>query len=148
MRVTKYKLTCVREKGFNYDTKKKCLSPSDIADIARSLYKDNDIELKEKAWILALNTSNRLIGVNLISEGSLNQTIVHPREVFQFALLSNANSIVFVHNHPSGELRASPQDITISKQRKEAGKILNVQLLDSIIVTEEGYLSFLEEGHI
>jgi DNA repair protein RadC len=148
MRITKYKLTCIREKGFNYDTKKKCLNPSDLADIAKSLYTDDDIELKEKAWVLALNTSNRLIGVNLVSEGSLNQTIVHPREVFQFALLSNANSIVFVHNHPSGELRASPADITISKQLQEAGKLLNIKLLDSIIVTEEGYLSLLEEGHI
>jgi DNA repair protein RadC len=83
--------------------------------------------------------------VDEVSVGSLNQSIVHPRELFKTALLSSAAAIILVHNHPSGDPTPSREDIEITRRLKEAGEILGVKLLDHIIVGSS-YLSFTERG--
>jgi DNA repair protein RadC len=82
----------------------------------------------------------------IITVGLLNHSLVHPREVFADAITDRAASIICVHNHPSGSLEPSPQDIAITTQLREAGLLLGIQLIDHIIVTKNGHLSLRERG--
>ncbi|TRZ76375.1 MAG: DNA repair protein RadC [Deltaproteobacteria bacterium] len=96
---------------------------------------------------LYLNTANRLLGIHTVSIGTLNSSLVHPREVFKPAYLMGAASLIVSHNHPSGCVEPSGEDLAITKQLVEAGKILGIPLNDHIIVTEHGgYTSFAERG--
>jgi len=96
---------------------------------------------------LYLNSANRLIGMRTISMGILNSSLVHPREVYKLAYMMHAASLIVSHNHPSGNTEPSSEDIAITKQLAEAGKILGIPLHDHIIITEHnGYTSFAERG--
>ena len=103
-------------------------------------------ETKEMFITLHLDGKNRIICMDLVSIGSLNQSIVHPREVFKTALLSNAAAVILVHQHPTGDPTASSEDISITRRLKEAGEIMGIKVLDHIIVGEGEYLSFVERG--
>ena len=92
-----------------------------------------------------LDGKNRIICIDLVSIGSLNQSIVHPREVFKTACLSNAAAIILVHQHPTGDPTPSSEDIAITRRMKEAGEIMGIKILDHIIVGES-YMSFVEAG--
>ena len=94
---------------------------------------------------LHLDGKNRIIALDMVSIGSLNQSIVHPRELFKTALLSSAAAIIMVHNHPTGDPTPSREDIDITRRIKEAGEILGVKLLDHIIIGSS-YLSFVGRG--
>ena len=94
---------------------------------------------------IRLDGKNRINCVDEVSVGSLNQSIVHPRELFKTALLSSAAAIILVHNHPSGDSTPSREDIEITRRIKEAGEILGVKLLDHIVIGSS-YLSFTERG--
>lgn len=102
-------------------------------------------ETKEMFITLHLNGKNSIICIDLVSVGSLNQSIVHPRSVFQTALLSNAAAILLVHNHPSGDPLASREDIEITRRLKESGELLGIKILDHIIVGDD-YFSFVEKA--
>ena len=96
-----------------------------------------------------LNASNVLITIHTVSIGILNSSLVHPREVFKMACIVNAAAIIVAHNHPSGNIEPSAEDLSITRQLVEAGKILGIPLHDHIIVTEEnGYMSFAERNLI
>lgn len=103
---------------------------------------------KEIFMILLLNSANQVFREVKISEGILNASIVHPREVFRIAITESAASIILMHNHPSGNLTPSKEDINITKQMIEAGKILNISVLDHIIIAGERFLSFAKENLI
>ena len=103
-------------------------------------------ETKEMFMTLHLDGKNRIICMDLVSMGSLNQSIVHPRSVFQTACISNAAAIICVHQHPSGDPTPSSEDIAITRRLKEAGEIMGIKILDHIIVGEGEYLSFVERG--
>ena len=103
---------------------------------------------KEQVLVVFLNSKNRVIGMEVVSEGSLTNSVVHPREVFQPAILQHAAAIVVAHNHPSGDPRPSPEDREITRMLKEAGVIMNIPVLDHIIIGDGTYFSFLEEGAI
>lgn len=103
-------------------------------------------ETKEMFLCLHLDGKNRIICMDLISIGSLNQSIVHPREVFKTACLSNAAAIICVHQHPTGDPTPSSEDIAITRRLKEAGEIMGIKVLDHIIVGDGEYLSFVERG--
>src|SRR6185369_15951577 len=103
-------------------------------------------ETKEVFITLHLDGKNRVICVDLVSIGSLNQSIVHPREVFKTALLSNAAAVLLIHQHPTGDPTPSSEDIAITRRLKEAGELLGLKVLDHIIVGESEYLSFVERG--
>ncbi|MEZ4852734.1 DNA repair protein RadC [Flavobacterium sp.] len=100
----------------------------------------------EEFWVLLLNNSNKVIYKNQISKGGITGTVVDTRIVFKLALEHNAVAIILTHNHPSGKLQASDADIQITKKIKEAGKSLDIQVLDHVIITEKSYYSFVDEG--
>jgi DNA repair protein RadC len=106
--------------------------------------------LKEKRQehfiCITLNGAGEVLGNRTITLGLLNHSLVHPREVFADAITDRAASIICVHNHPSGSLDPSPQDIAITTQLKEAGVLLGIQLIDHIIVTKNGHISLRERG--
>ena len=102
-------------------------------------------ETKEYFLALHLDGKNRVICYEVVSVGSLNQSIVHPREVFKTALLSSAAAIILIHNHPSLDPTPSREDLAITKRLKEAGEIIGIRTLDHIIVGTT-YLSFVSMG--
>ena len=93
-----------------------------------------------------LDGKNRIICMDIVSVGSLNQSIVHPRSVFMTACLSNAAAIILVHQHPTGDPTPSSEDIAITRRLKEAGEIMGIKVLDHIVVGDGEYLSFVERG--
>ena len=95
---------------------------------------------------LSLNGANEVIGNRVVTVGLLNYSQVHPREVFADVISDRAASVILAHNHPSGVLKPSPEDITLNQQMVEAGKILGISVLDHIIITKKAYLSFKGEG--
>ncbi len=100
----------------------------------------------EEMIVLCLNNSNKVLGFHKISSGGMTATIVDIRMIFTIALKSCATAIIVAHNHPSGKLIASQADKDITKKLKSAGEILDIKLLDHLILTDTGYLSFQDEG--
>jgi DNA repair protein RadC len=99
---------------------------------------------KESFRVLLLNSANQVQREVLVSEGTLDASLVHPREVFRLAITESARSIILLHNHPSGNAEPSPQDIAITRQLVSAGKLLDIPVLDHIIIAGEGYTSLRE----
>ncbi len=120
-------------------------NPENIVQLLRSSIKD---KAKEHFKLILLNTRNKVIGISTVSIGTLNSNLVHPREVFKEAISHSAASVVFAHNHPSGDSEPSEDDLTITKRLVEAGKILGIEVLDHIIITKNGFFSFKEKGLI
>jgi len=100
----------------------------------------------EEFWAIFLNQSNKVIHLAQLTQGGINQSIVDIRIVFKTALEHFATGIIVSHNHPSGNLKPSAEDIGITKKIKEAGNLMNIQLLDHLIITQNSYLSFADEG--
>ena len=100
----------------------------------------------EEFWVLFLSNSNKVIHKSQLSRGGITGTVVDIRLLFKIALEYHATSIILVHNHPSGKLKASDADKDITKKLKLAGEQLDIKILDHVIVTENGYLSFQDEG--
>jgi DNA repair protein RadC len=117
-------------------------APSQVYETFSFLMK----ETKELFMTLHLDSKNRIICMDIVSMGSLNQSIVHPRHVFSTACISNAAAIICVHQHPSGDPSPSSEDIAITRRLKEAGEIMGIKILDHIIIGEGEYLSFVERG--
>lgn len=103
---------------------------------------------KEEFWVLILNNKNHIIKKSQISIGTISEAIVHPREVFRDAIKEGGAAIIIVHNHPSGELTPSKEDLKTTVRLIEAGKILGISVLDHIIVSNTSFLSMKEEGYI
>ncbi len=101
---------------------------------------------QENFLCISLNGANEIIGNRVVTIGLLNSSQIHPREVFADAISDRAASVILAHNHPSGLLKPSPDDLAVTKQMVEAGKILGISVLDHIIITKKGYLSFKEQG--
>lgn len=121
---------------------KKITSPNDIAEIFIPLLKD---EVKEVFIVVCLNSSNKIIKFEKISVGNLNSSVVHPREVFKVAIENNSASIVLIHNHPSGNIEPSNEDIRVTKSMVEAGKIMEIQIIDHIIIAGNNFTSMVEK---
>jgi DNA repair protein RadC len=100
----------------------------------------------EEFWVLYLNNSNKVIYKAQLSKGGITGTVVDIRIIFKMAFEQNATGLILSHNHPSGKLIASEADLKITKRVKEAGQTLEIQVLDHLIITENGYLSFQDEG--
>jgi DNA repair protein RadC len=123
----------------------KLASSKDSADVLRTIWSDK-LEHIEEFVVICLNRANRMIGWAKVSSGGLSGTVADPKVIFQIALKSNASSIILAHNHPSGNLQPSEQDIRLTRKNKEAGLVLDLQVLDHIILTSEGYYSFADKG--
>ena len=113
-------------------------SPEDVVKVVKSQLKGKK---KEHFLVLCLDTRNRLINCKPVSMGSLDTSIVHPREVFKEAVSSSAASVIFVHNHPSGDPEPSKEDIELTKRLAKAGEIVGIEVLDHIVVCDRSYLS-------
>ena len=138
-----YSLKLIKSKTVPYDTAVSITTPSIAAEAARRYYSGADREIFS---VFLLNTRNQLIGINIGSIGSLNTSLVHPREVFKPAILANAFEIILVHNHPSGDPTPSKEDVDITKRMSRAGDILGIQVLDHIILGENSHISMRETG--
>lgn len=128
------------------------------------LYKDRSIRSPEDAYnlfkqflgeldreyfvVMCLDVKNQPTAINVCHIGSLNSSIVHPREVMKAAILSNSASILVLHNHPSGRPEPSQEDIDVTKRLAEAGSIIGVELLDHLVVGEDSFVSLKERGYI
>jgi DNA repair protein RadC len=133
-----------RIEGYQESGKKETVkTPEDVVALVRSRLRS-----KKKEYFLALllDTRNQLIRVAEISVGSLDSSIVHPREVFKEAVSASAASVLFAHNHPSGDPEASEDDINLTKRLVEAGEIMGIDVLDHVIIGDRGYLSLKREG--
>lgn len=121
-------------------------SPLELAKFAQPIIGDLD---REVLLAVLLNTKNRIIGIERVSVGALNSTIVHPREVMKGAILNNSATFALVHQHPSNECQPSNDDIEVTKRMKEVGEIIGIPLLDHVIVGyEEGnYISLKQQGY-
>lgn len=117
-------------------------------DIYQMLLADLSDLISEEFWVIYLNNSNKVIGKEKLSAGGITGTVVDVRLLFKSAIDRLATSIILAHNHPSGTLRPSQADIKLTNKVKEAGKILDVQLLDHLIVADTGYYSFADEGSL
>ena len=113
-----------------------------------STYKKGTICYKEYFKVLFLNQATQVLGYTLISEGGLTETTADVRLIFQAALLTNSVDLILVHNHPSGSMKPSRQDMEITKQVKEAARLMRITVLDHIILTDAGYYSFADEGEL
>ena len=118
-------------------------TPEDIVTLVQGRLKGKK---KEHFLALLLDTRNQLIRVSEVSVGSLDTSIVHPREVFKEAISASAASVILVHNHPSGSPEASEDDIKLTKRLAETGEIMGIDVLDHIIIGDKNYLSLKREG--
>jgi len=115
-------------------------------NVAKIMEEEGKID-REAFWVLHLNTRNQIIEKELVSLGSVNCSVVHPREVFKRAILNSATNIITVHNHPSGNTEPSAEDKEVWKQLIEAGKIIGIKVLDNVIITPQGgYYSEEQRG--
>lgn len=128
------------------------LQPGNVftsADAVFQRYRNRFLNHNKEVFLaLLLDAKNRLIKDIRISEGSLTASIVHPREVFSAVVRDSAASVLFVHNHPSGDPSPSPEDIAITQRLHEAGTILGVRVLDHIIIGRDSYISLADKGHL
>jgi DNA repair protein RadC len=123
--------------------KEKISSSKDVSDIFQPLLSDHP---HEEFWILLLNRANKIIDKKHISSGGVSGTVVDPKMLFRTAIEHLASSIILCHNHPSGNKKPSEADIKLTKQLKEAGKFLEIPVLDHIIITDQDFFSFADEG--
>lgn len=126
-----------------FATRKVIRSPADLASYYVPLLRG---AVRETFRVLLLNTANQVYRENIVSEGTLNAATVHAREVFRIAITETAASIILLHNHPSGNLEPSKEDINITERLCEAGRIIDIKVLDHLIIAGESYMSFSERG--
>lgn len=125
--------------------KKQLSSPAEVAEMARIRLGRKE---KEEFWAAFLDNQNRLLSWERISTGTVNTTMIYPRELMEQALQRKASSLVIVHNHPGGNLTPSSPDIEITRHIVQAGRILGIRLLDHLIITADTYYSLKDEGHM
>jgi len=130
--------------------KKTVTNPRDVVDILQTiLSKENEIDQqKEHFFTIGLNSRNVIQYIDLVSLGTLDSSLVHPREVFRLAIMKGVASIIIAHNHPSGDTEPSGDDLTTTKRLVEAGKIVGIEILDNLIITTNGFFSFANKGLI
>jgi DNA repair protein RadC len=137
----------IKYKGTDIE-KTKIQSSKDAEICLRQMYNSDTLEYLESSIVIFLNRANKTIGWFKLSQGGISGTIMDVRVVFAVALKCGASGIIISHNHPSGRLIPSDEDRRMTSKIKEAGKILDITLLDHIIITEEGYYSFADNGNL
>ena len=143
-RINIVSIKMVKESSFLYQTRT-ISSPKDAYEMIKEQLEGLD---REQFIIACLNTKNEPTNITVVSVGTLNKAIIHPREVFKTAILSNAASIMAFHNHPSGETTPSQQDIQLTKRLYEAGELLGIKLLDHLIIGDGSFTSLKEKGYL
>ncbi len=134
-----------RRKEKDPEEKPQIISSKDAFDLLKGDMMDLPTE---EFWVLLMNRAHRVIKKKRVSEGGVAGTVADPKVIFKMALEELATGIIVAHNHPSGNLQASQSDIELTKKLKEAGKFMEIQLLDHLIIANQKYLSFADEGLI
>jgi DNA repair protein RadC len=124
----------------------KVKSSKDSYEVLKKYWDTDKIEFVEQFKVLFLNRAQQVIGLYHVSSGATTHTAVDTRGIFAGALKANACAVILSHNHPSGNLKPSQSDIDLTRKMKEAGRFLEVSVLDHIIITSEAYYSFADEG--
>lgn len=117
--------------------------PSAVAALLRAMFPGLD---REQFVCVMVNARQQVIGVNVVSVGTLTASLVHPRECFKPAILANAAAVIVAHNHPSGQVQPSPEDRETTSRLVRAGRLLGIEVLDHVIWTEAAHFSFRSEG--
>jgi DNA repair protein RadC len=134
-----------RRKDSGYPERSQITSSKDVFQIMFPLYEDLN---HEEFWIVLLNTANKVIGKHMLSKGGRAGTVVDVKILFEEVLGYKATSVILTHNHPSGNLKPSNEDRVITKRIVEAGKLLDIKVLDHLIFANAGYYSFSDEGDL
>jgi len=140
VRIPVVTLCMVRESVSNYRGER-VLTPGDAARLWHEFQKRRGEPDREQFWVLCLDSRKQPTTLHMVSQGTLNNALVHPREAFKVAILANADSVVFFHNHPSGNAEASDDDKKITTQLVAAGKILGIEVSDHIISGQDRWAS-------
>lgn len=144
--IPRYGIRLVKESHIIYD-KGRITSSAVVCDLMQTIGLNE--QAGEEFHSVYLNTKNEIVGLEMISNGTLNASLVHPREVFKGALLANANALILAHNHPSGDVQPSSADKRATEILVKAGNILDVKVLDHVIIgSKGGYFSFREHSLI
>ena len=134
---------------------RECLAPADLVDTPERAYQYWRANILTAPWfdpakeafvVLILNTRRRIIGHNLVALGSLDSVPVHPREVFRPAIVAAGSAIILVHNHPSGDPTPSPDDVAVTRAMVQAGKLLDIDVLDHLVIGQGKWVSLKERG--
>ncbi|HEY8910779.1 MAG TPA: DNA repair protein RadC [Desulfosporosinus sp.] len=142
-RVNIVTLKMVRESSILYQNRT-INSPGDAANLLEPFLANED---REKFVVVCLDTKQQPNAIHTVSLGSLNSSLVHPREVFKVAILGNSNAVILSHNHPSGDPTPSKEDIDVTNRLQEAGKILGIEVLDHVIIgSNSRFISLKERG--
>ena len=140
MKIDIVRLEMVKDKTVDYETRH-IKNPEDLANLGYRLLGKADREI---FLAVCLNTRNAINAVNVVSVGSLTTSVVHPREVYKLAIMTNSAGIALLHNHPSGETEPSKEDIKMTRQLIDAGRVLGIRVLDHVIVGDGAFYSFSE----
>lgn len=120
-------------------------SPDKVAEIMNDVFNIEELP-EEHTFLLCLNTKNHITNISEVSHGTINASLVRPADVFKRALVANANAIILVHNHPSGDISPSQDDVAVTNRLRDCGDMLGVPVLDHIIIGHDRYYSFKEKG--
>ncbi len=140
-----YHVELVRDRLIKVEPRPSIHNPDDVVAILQDELLKSD---REKLVCIMLNAKNVVIGMDIVSVGSLTASIAHPREIFKSAILKNAASIILSHGHPSGDPTPSREDMQMTERVAKAGEILGIKLLDHIIIGEQGNYSFSNSGRL
>lgn len=144
--IQKYTLRVVKEKGGRYDLDRRISKPEAARDVFVEVL-ELHMRAEEVFAMITLDVKNKITGIFEVSVGTLSSSLVAPREVYKRALLQNAAAVIFGHNHPSGEVNASSDDIEITKKLEKGGELLGISVFDHIIVGDRyDFISMKEEG--
>lgn len=139
-----WRVQLIREGGASVRCKRPQITcPGDVANLLLDYLSLLD---REHLVVAMLDTKNRVIGFNTVTIGNINSAIISARETFKPALLANATAIILAHNHPSGDLAPSPEDVQVTRTLVEAGQILGIEVLDHLVIGEGRYVSLKERG--
>jgi len=145
-RIPRYSIRLVRDAELDYNDER-INSAAKVVDLLMAI--GHHERASEEFHILYLDTKNHAVGMEMVSRGTLNASLVHPREVFKGAILANAKSVIIAHNHPSGSTEPSSADKEVTERLIRAGKILDIPVLDHVIIgSSGGYFSFNENSLI
>lgn len=142
-RIPSVKVQLVKDGSVRVESRPIIRTPDDVATIMQPLC---ECHCEEHFYALIMSSKNHVNAIQEVSVGSLSAAIAHPREVFKAAILSNGAAIILVHNHPSGDSVPSPEDIDLTKKMVDAGKLLDIPVLDHVIIGDRRYCSLKEKG--
>jgi DNA repair protein RadC len=148
LNIPEIKITLSFDKKIKKSELKTIHSSTDAYRILKDIFNADTFDWVEECIILCMNRANKIVGFYKISSGGTTGTVVDPKVIFTTALNCAASGIILAHNHPSGNLTPSEQDKAMTKKLKEGGKLLDITLFDHLILTDEGFYSFQDEGQL